>query len=87
MPITRISEATWTKFYKYELTGKMESWGRGLNLTDPASRKLYVLRDDIGYLYAEDGFDPTKYANSTLTLTEITDATELAAAKTALGFS
>ena len=87
MPITRISEATWTKFYKYELTGKMESWGRGLNLTDPASRKLYVLRDDIGYLYAEEGFLPTKYANSTCTLTEITDATELAAAKTALGFS
>ena len=59
----------------------MESWGRGLNLTDPAYRKLYVMRDDIGYLYAEDEFDPTKYANSTLTLTEITDATELTNAK------
>ena len=55
MPINRISDATWTKFYKYELTGVMESWGRGLNLTDPAARKLYVMRDDIGYLYAEEG--------------------------------
>ena len=38
-------------------------------------------------LIAENGFNPTKYTNSTCTLTEITDATELNDCKTAINFS
>ena len=78
---------TYTKFYKYELTGKMESWGRGISLTDPDARKRFVLFDVEGYLIAENGFNPTKYTNSTCTLTEITKADELKTCKEAINFS
>ena len=79
---------TWTKFYKYALTGKTEAWGSGLSSKDPAKNNVrYNLLDVEGYLVAVDGFDPTNFVNSTCTLTEITDATELANAKKELGIS
>jgi len=78
---------TWTKFYKYALTGKTEAWGIGLSMIDPAKNVKHRLLDYEGYLVAVDGFDPANYVNSTCTLTEITDATELANAKKDLGIT
>tara|TARA_S200000501_G_scaffold142684_1_gene134725 strand:+ start:831 stop:1082 length:252 start_codon:yes stop_codon:yes gene_type:complete len=78
---------TYTKFYKYALTGKAEAWGAGLSEIDPTKQVAYVCLDTDGYLLAVDGFDPTNYTNSTCTLTEITDSTELAACKKAIGIS
>ena len=67
------------KIYKYAETGKTEDWGVGLS--DPGgSKKWEKIGPDI--VIAEKDFDPTKIVNSTCTLTEITDATELAAVKT-----
>ena len=79
---------TWTKFYKYALTGKTEAWGTGLAEIDPTkSQVAYTCLDVEGYLVAVDGFAPTNFVNSTCTLTEITDATELANSKKELGIS
>tara|TARA_B000000557_G_C20805049_1_gene457289 strand:- start:1296 stop:1544 length:249 start_codon:yes stop_codon:yes gene_type:complete len=78
---------TWTKFYKYALTGTTESWGVGLSMIDSTKDVAYQCLDAEGYLVAVDGFDPANYVNSTCTLTEITDATELANAKKDLGIT
>ena len=78
---------TYTKFYKYALTGTVESWGAGLSEIDPTKQVAYICLDAEGYLLAVDNFDPANYTNSTCTLTEITDATELAACKKAVGIS
>ena len=79
---------TWTKFYKYALTGKAEAWGTGLVEIDPTkSQVAYTCLDAEGYFVAVDGFDPTNFVNSTCTLTEITDAEELKTCKAAIGIS
>ena len=79
---------TWTKFYKYALTGKTEAWGVGLVEKDPTkSQVAYNCLDIEGYLVAVDGFDPTNFTNTTCTLTEITDAEELKTCKAAIGIS
>lgn len=67
------------KIYKYAETGKAEDWGVGLN--DPGgSKKWERIGPDV--VIAEKDFDPSKIVNDTCTLTEITDADELAAVKT-----
>ena len=67
------------KIYKYAETGTVADFGVGL--TDPGgSKKWERIAPDI--VIAEKDFDPTKIVNATCTLTEITDATELAAGKT-----
>ena len=78
---------TWTKFYKYALTGKAEAWGVGLSMIDPTKDVAYQCLDTEGYLIAVNGFDPANYVNSTCTLTEITDAEELKTCKAAIGIS
>ena len=79
---------TWTKFYKYALTGKTEAWGSGLSSKDPAKNNVrYNLLDIEGYLVTVDGFDPSNFTNTTCTLTEITDAEELKTCKAAIGIS
>ena len=79
---------TWTKFYKYALTGKTEAWGVCLVEKDPTkSQVAYNCLDIEGYLVAVDGFDPTNFTNTTCTLTEITDAEELKTCKAAIGIS
>ena len=67
------------KIYKYAETGKTEDWGVGLS--DPGgSKKWEKIGPDV--VIAEKDFDPSKIVNDTCTLTEITDADELAAVKT-----
>ena len=77
---------TWTKFYKYALTGKTEAWGSGLLLKTLQNNVRYNLLDVQGYLVTVDGFDPTNFTNTTCTLTEITDE-ELKTCKAAGGIS
>ena len=65
------------EYYKYAETGKIEDWGVGLNGT--ANKRWTKLGNVV---VTEAGFDPTKVANTTVTLTKITDADEIAAIKT-----
>jgi len=67
------------KIYKYAETGKTEDWGVGLTDIN-GGKKWERIGPDV--VIAESGFDPTKIVNTTCTLTEITDADELAAVKT-----
>lgn len=67
------------KIYKYAETGKTEDWGVGLTDIN-GGKKWERIGPDV--VIAESGFDPTKIVNATCTLTEITDADELAAVKT-----
>tara|TARA_R100000353_G_scaffold131392_1_gene93217 strand:+ start:451 stop:684 length:234 start_codon:yes stop_codon:yes gene_type:complete len=67
------------KIYKYAETGKVADFGVGLTDIN-GGKKWERIGPDI--VVAEKDFDPTKIVNETCTLTEITDATELAAVKT-----
>ena len=67
------------KIYKYAETGKTEAWGVGLTDIN-GGKKWERIAPDV--VIAEKDFDPTKIVNATCTLTEITDATELAPVKT-----
>ena len=72
------------KIYKYAETGKTEAWGVGLTDIN-GGKKWERIANDI--VIAEKDFDPTKIVNTTCTLTEITDAVELAAVKTRCNIS
>lgn len=87
MATTRSATPTFTKFFKYEFTGKMESWGKGLSCSDPAKEANWAGFPELGYAIGASDFDPAAYTNSTCTLTEITDATELANCKAAINFA
>ena len=67
------------KIYKYAETGTVADFGVGLTDIN-GGKKWEKIGPDI--VIAEKDFDPTKIVNATCTLTEITDATELAAVKT-----
>ena len=72
------------KIYKYAETGTVADFGVGLTDIN-GGKKWEKIGPDI--VIAEKDFDPTKIVNATCTLTEITDATELAAVKTKCNIS
>ena len=65
------------EYYKYAETGKTEEWGVGLNGT--ANKRWTRLGNTV---LTEAGFNPALVTNSTVTLTKITNADEIAAIKT-----
>ncbi len=73
-----------TDIYKIAYTGKTESWGIGLANT--GGDMTYLIVSDEYLIASPTDFDPAKMVNSTVTLTKITKAAELAAAKSAINF-
>ena len=68
---------TIAEYYTYAETGKAEDWGVGLNGT--ANKRWTKLGNTV---VTEAGFDPALVANTTVTLTKITDADTITALKT-----
>ena len=68
---------TIAEYYKYTETGKVGDWGVGL--TGTANKRWTRLGNTV---ITEAGFNPALVTNSTVTLTKITNADEIAAIKT-----
>tara|TARA_B100001989_G_scaffold28509_1_gene17037 strand:- start:42 stop:311 length:270 start_codon:yes stop_codon:yes gene_type:complete len=82
--ITENYHKVMTDIYKITYTGKTESWGKGL--VNTGGDMTYLIPTDEYLIADPTDFDPKKMVNSTVTLTKITEAKELKAAKTAINF-
>ena len=79
--MAQFKASNYSEFYRLAFTGKQESWGCGMRETTNDASKLKKWLKIGTVVVAETGFDPKLLVNDTVTLTKITDADKLAAAK------
>ena len=79
--MAQFKASDYSEFYRLAFTGKQESWGTGVRevTDDPKTLKKWLKIGTI--VVAETGFDSAVLVNDTVTLTKITDADLLTAAK------
>ena len=79
--MAQFKASDYSEFYRLTFTGKQESWGCGMRETTNDATKLKKWMKIGTVVVAETGFDPKLLLNDTITLTKITGAEKLAAAK------